>query len=335
MGRKNLLDLANEHAAHDSSAGTPEDARKPGPTTAVNSLRDSMRDLGLNGVQDLDAHQIETDGPQDRLTVNDPELAQLAESIKTYGQQVPVLVRPIPGQLNRYIIVYGRRRLAAIRSIDPKIKVKALIRNVDEREAIIAQGQENNQRLDPSHIEKALFAFELRRLGYDNRVIQDALSIDRFACSKMLRLAEIVPKDLIEKIGAAHDIGRRPWTAFAELVVKLGKPGAKAASDALSKCPENTSSSDRFNIALQSLRKILVSDDGATSANSVVRGPQSRLLGLPGPAPQVSLTISRKSLSLTLNIDDGPDFAQWLAAQAEGVIRELQDRWVREKTEEA
>lgn len=332
MGRKNLLDLAHEQ--EEKEASLPKgDPTRPMATSAVNSLRDSMRDLGLNGVQELDPHQIECDGPQDRFTVDDPELAMLAESIRAYGQQVPVLVRPIQGQLNRYTIVYGRRRLAAIRSLGSQIKVKALVRNLDDHEAIIAQGQENNQRLDPSHIEKVLFAAELRRLGYENRVIQDALSIDRFACSKMLRLAEVIPTDLIMKVGSAHEVGRRPWTELADLILKVGKPAVSAALNALESAPPETVSSKRFSIVLQCVKGISSPREAISSADTVVRGPQSRLVGSEGAAPRLSLTVSSKSLSLTLAIDDNPDFARWFEKAADSVVKELQDRWIQEKAE--
>lgn len=339
MGRKNLLDLAREQTEQEASAPTSSSSvnkaepSRPAGTSAVNSLRDSMRDLGLNGVQELDAHQIECDGPQDRLTVDDPELSQLAESIRAYGQVVPIMVRPIAGQLNRYAIVYGRRRLAAIRSLGSQIKVKALVRNVDDHEAIIAQGQENSQRLDPSHIEKSLFALELRRQGYENRVIQDALSIDRFACSKMIRLAEVIPIDLIKRIGSAHDVGRRPWTALADLITRFGEAGIDAAMSALDSTADDATSQQRFYIALQSLKMIAAMQDSGSSSTDVVRGPQSRLVGAEGPAPRMSLKVSAKSVSLTLDVDENPDFARWLEGAADEVAKELQDRWVRERAE--
>jgi len=110
--------------------------------------------------------------------------------------------------------VYGRRRLRALRSLG--LPAKALVRSLSDEEAILAQGQENTQRLDPSFIEKALFAAELATSGYEQAIILDALAVDKPMLSRMTKVARSIPQSVIERIGSAHGIGRRRWEELAD-----------------------------------------------------------------------------------------------------------------------
>ncbi|MGL4525422.1 MAG: ParB/RepB/Spo0J family partition protein, partial [Aestuariivirga sp.] len=124
-----------------------------------------MRDLSSNAVKELDPALIDDGGPKDRLAISDSDVADLAESIRLHGQQVPIMVRPLPETPGRYRIVYGRRRLRALKLIG--VPAKALVRTLTDEQAILAQGQENSLRLDPSFVEKAIFVNELADSGYD------------------------------------------------------------------------------------------------------------------------------------------------------------------------
>ncbi len=137
-------------------------------------------------------------------------------SLRDYGQQVPVLVRPHPETAGRYQIVYGRRRVLALRDLGQP--VKALVRDLDDLGLVLAQGQENTARRDLSFIEKANFARQMVEAGYERRIACDALSIDKTLLSRMLSVTDRVPLALIEAIGAAPGIGRDRWLAFADLL---------------------------------------------------------------------------------------------------------------------
>lgn len=135
-------------------------AKLPG---SIGGLRDSLREITANSIRDIEPDQIDMDGLRDRLVLEDTSIDELAESIRKHGQQVPIMVRPT-GQPDRYRVIYGRRRLAAIRKIGGP--VKAIVRTLDDDASLIAQGQENNLRLDPSFIEKSMFIKEMQELGY-------------------------------------------------------------------------------------------------------------------------------------------------------------------------
>jgi ParB family chromosome partitioning protein len=84
----------------------------------------------------------------------DKDIESLAQSIRRYGQHIPVTVRIVNAQ-HPYEIVVGSRRLAAMRRLAAAGELKyntisAFVRKMDDQQAIIAQWIENNERLDPS-----------------------------------------------------------------------------------------------------------------------------------------------------------------------------------------
>lgn len=84
----------------------------------------------------------------------DEDIESLVESIRQYGQHIPVTVRIVNAK-RPYEIVAGRRRLAAMRRLAAAGELKdktisAFVRKMDDQQAIIAQWVENNERLDPS-----------------------------------------------------------------------------------------------------------------------------------------------------------------------------------------
>jgi ParB family chromosome partitioning protein len=173
------------------TAKMPEVFQSAGPIAAI---RNDLRSVGSRSVQDIDPELIEDTGLKDRIGAQDDDIADLRESISKHGQQVPILLRPHPKLSGRYQVVYGRRRLAAIRGLGTP--VKALIRTLSDEEAVLAQGQENNLRKDPSFIEKALFAGDLEEAGYDARVVQDALNVNRSHTSHMRKVRDAFPRAL-------------------------------------------------------------------------------------------------------------------------------------------
>lgn len=213
MARKDLMkglmpDLVEEAAA------SPAPQPRPG-RGAIGAVSRSFQDLKSRSVTEIDTALIDDGGLQDRLDRVEG-LDQLADQIKEHGQQVPVLLRPSPEDAGRYQIVYGRRRVAALKRLGQP--VKALVRDLDDRQLLVAQGQENSARKDLSFIEKANFARQLKAAGYDRKVICDALSVDKTQISRMLAVVEKVPLDLIEAIGAAPSAGRDRWLKLAEAV---------------------------------------------------------------------------------------------------------------------
>lgn len=154
MARKDLLEGPMEAAP-----ATPPGDDAPMPRYdrgAIGAVSRGIEDLKHRAIIDVSPELIDNAGLRDRLD-DDPEgIAALAESIREYGQQVPVMLRHHANIEGRYEVVYGRRRVAVLKAL--RQPVKAIIREMNDRELVIAQCQENSARKDLSFIEKALFA---------------------------------------------------------------------------------------------------------------------------------------------------------------------------------
>lgn len=256
MARKNLLEgLMNQNADAALSALTTPATRRP-LKGAIGAVSQSIEALKARSLLDIETHLIDAGGLHDRLDTNDADDAALLASIQTYGQQVPVMMRPHPDEHGRYQIVYGRRRVLAMRKLGQP--VKALVRELDDSALVMAQGQENTARKNLSFIEKANFAAQMRAAGYERKAMCDALSIDKTVISRMLLVVNRLGVDLIQSIGSAPAVGRDRWAQLADLVetndtTQGSTEGITPATltSALTALPHVANSDMRFDAALQ------------------------------------------------------------------------------------
>ncbi len=236
-----------------SEAGQPDSRPRFPNTGAMSGVKSTLRDLSSNAVREIDPSLIDDGGPKDRLTITDADVADLVQSIRAHGQQVPIMVRPLLENPGRYRIVYGRRRLRALKLAG--IPAKALIRTLTDEQAILAQGQENSLRLDPSFIEKAIFVTDLTDGGYEQSVVLDALAIDRPMLSRMTKVARTLPLSAVQFIGAAHGIGRRRWEELADLV-RDKEIDLEALVASLNEASRTLNSDERFALLSDAALKV-------------------------------------------------------------------------------
>jgi ParB family transcriptional regulator, chromosome partitioning protein len=196
---------------------------------SVRSLRDTFSGVekendelrarlasGLIAVE-LDTNLIDSSPLADRFVEQDEtSFEALKASILERGQEIPVLVRDHPDIAGRYQLAYGHRRVRAAHELG--VPIKAYIRPLSIEELVIAQGIENSAREDLSFIERAVFALRLEEAGFERRITQTALSVDRAEVSKLLAVAKAIPEDVISAIGRAPKVGRGRWQALAEMV---------------------------------------------------------------------------------------------------------------------
>jgi ParB family transcriptional regulator, chromosome partitioning protein len=182
-----------------------------------NQLKDAQR-LASAGdrVVDLDADHIDPSFARDRMEEDEQAQAALVESLRSHGQQAPILVRPSPTIPGRFQIAYGHRRFRACVTLG--FPVKAVIRAMDDTELLTAQGQENSARKDLSFIERAQFAAMLEDRGLPRDVAIAALSTDKTDISKLLTVIRAVPRDIVEAIGPAPKAGRTRWMGLADML---------------------------------------------------------------------------------------------------------------------
>lgn len=314
-----------------AAAGTPP---APGSMMSSNRALRSARDaVDAHHVWELDPIEIEDERYSDRLDPKDVD--DLRASIEQNGQTVPILVRRHPAETNRYLLVYGRRRLEAIRASDKVKKVRALIANLDDTAALRAQVSENTGRRDLSYIERALFAQELLANGFGSQAqIAEVLNVTRSAVSMSISVAKSIGTDLARAIGPAHGIGRPRWESLAKELSNTGMSMdelCRVASDARGKAAAVEQAEDEPQL-----------DPSVTAFEAVVRhvkkttGPSLGRKPIPKATPLLidgapAGAIKRSARAVRLDLTDVDDaFAQWLDARAQDVLDELHDRWRRE-----
>ncbi|UDU23194.1 plasmid partitioning protein RepB [Sinorhizobium meliloti] len=237
MARKNLIGISESPLA-------PEDGERPAVGRPIAGLAPAQRSTGLVGgitrslsnitqkveraeelerqlaeghaIVELDPELIDSSFIIDRLGVAPDVQAMLVQQIRDHGNRFRSSCGRIRRRAADIRVAYGHRRLAALREIG--IKVKAVIRNLNDEQLVISQGQENNARTDLSFIERALFATRLEDRGFSRDTIMSALGVDKAALSKMIAVVRRLPLDIIEAIGAAPGFGRRRWMELADLI---------------------------------------------------------------------------------------------------------------------
>ena len=179
---------------------------------------DLQRDLAeAERVVEIEPSLIDPSPIRDRL--EDPtseEDRALLEAISRDGQRVPALLRPHPSSPGRYITIFGHRRIAQLRKLGRL--VRAIIVEMKEEDAFVAQGQENNARLNTSFIERAMFAKRLNDRGMKIVRIADALNVVKSVVSESIAVAAALPEALLEAIGPAPAVGRARWQALAKRI---------------------------------------------------------------------------------------------------------------------
>lgn len=322
--RMSMLDSMT--AAGLAASGTPS---MMSTNRALRSARDAVDG---HHIWELDPSDIYDTRIADRLDPSD--VLDLRASIEANGQTVPILVRRHQSEANKYLLVYGRRRLEAIRGSDKIHKVRALIATLDEEAALKAQVSENAARRDLSYIERAMFSRELAENGYGNQSqIAEVLNASKSAISMAMSVAKNVGPELAYAIGPAHGIGRPRWEAFSKALLDSNSPieeliaiaeTAKAQSQANDVLDVEDNAADSSVAAFEAVFKRLKkqADPAKASPREKATAVSLKLDGK--PAGQIQRTA--KGLRLDLHLQD-QDFAAWLESQAQDVVNDLHQRW--------
>lgn len=249
-------------------------------------------------IVELDPSLVDPSPVADRMPDAAADLGEFIEAMRS-GQQVPILVRPNPGEEGRYQVAYGHRRVRAARELGRP--VRAVVRALSDAELVVAQGQENSARRDLSFIERALYAAKLEEAGFERETIMSALNTDKTGLSRLISVAMKIPRDIIEAIGPAPRIGRDRWT---DLVSKLeSERSRQSVQDALVQDSFRSGQTDeRFELVLRAAQ--------APRPKPKATSPQGRRVVDPEGKPIGQVERAGKGARLTLA--DAP-FAEFLA----------------------
>lgn len=323
--------MAKNPLAHLTDGANEEADAKPARTTrpskfanlptrgAVGALNKSLQSTSENTIQELRIDQIRVSDRHDRFSVADEGMATLIESIRDHGQQIPILVRPVSD--GEYEVVYGHRRLAALTALD--MPVKAFVRKIGDTDAFLAAGHENYLRHDPSFAERSLWAFDALETGEVTReVICAAIGISEGRLSEMKGICTYVTKEVIQAIGAAPKIGRRPWLEAVALIREHVLNPADALTDAVVSL-EN--SDERFDAWAAELKKLGAASltearkRNAKSTTTPVTIADKTIGTITGGGGKAVLKIDKKEAA----------FATWLvdSGKAQEVLQTLYEAW--------
>jgi ParB family chromosome partitioning protein len=317
MARKDLLKgligdaHVNDQKAGDTPPAPSASAKDPQRSRyqkgAIGAVSQSIAELKSRSLIEVDASQIDPGGLVDRLGEDSNDREALIASIRDYGQQVPVLLRRDPTRTDLYQIVYGRRRVEALRALGQP--VKAMVRDLSDHDLVVAQGQENSARRDLTFIEKANFARQMRDNGFERKIICDALHIDKTVISRMLSVADALPLSLITAIGSAPSAGRDRWRLLADRFTAQAK-GPKPLEKALVDQPGLTSD-QRFEAVLTAL------------ANKAPKpAPREIVLEDGADHPIARAKKSGRKTTLTFDARESDGFEDWLIENLNQIHRD-------------
>jgi ParB family transcriptional regulator, chromosome partitioning protein len=163
--------------------------------------------------------------PWDFSDRNEAELGnieELANSIQKAGQQEPILVRPISNThfsadspIN-YEIIFGNRRWRACKLIGKNIL--AIVRELTDQEAALAQKEENENRTDIGDYSKAMNYKKLidAQIFTNENQLALKLNIPRNRINDLMSYTRI-PKQLLEVIPNVHQLSQRMAIKLASL----------------------------------------------------------------------------------------------------------------------
>lgn len=332
MARKDKLSqvFSSELSAEEKTrlpAGNskPSATGKPAPFGLNRYAADHLQRPNAKYIQEIDPNLIEHGGPADRMDDRDPVAeTALRDSIAKTGQTTPVLLRPDPDASGKFRIIYGRRRVRAIRSLGQK--VKAIIRDdLSEADAVVIQGQENSVRKDLSFLERARFLVAIEAEGFPRAVAIDALAIDKARASNYAKLGNALPTEIARLIGPAPAIGRDRWLSFVTAFEACSDAAERIEAVLTPSTLADESSDTRFAMALAAITK-------KSPTTETIPGDFKQDIAMgSGRGRTVFASIKRNKGALSVSIPAKKtvqkDFADHVSKRIEDLIREELERW--------
>ncbi|MBV9388486.1 MAG: ParB/RepB/Spo0J family partition protein [Chroococcidiopsidaceae cyanobacterium CP_BM_ER_R8_30] len=153
----------------------------------------------------------------------DPEaLITLTESVRQHGIVQPLLVRPLLGEVAKYEIVAGERRLLAAHAAGLD-KVPVVVRNLDNTEAITLALIENLHREDLNAIEETESILALLALKLELSQEETVSTLLRMAKEAKGQTAQnVLDQSKIATIISVFDsLGRMSWESFVASRIPL------------------------------------------------------------------------------------------------------------------
>ena len=143
-----------------------------------------------SGIVELELNVLKAGKYQPRTLIEQEKLSELADSIKQQGVISPIIVRRSGN--GRYEIIAGERRFRASK-LAGKNTIPAIVRSVDDKDALAMALIENMQREDLNAMEEAQGVKRLiDEFGYTHEQAADAIGRSRSGTTNLLRLLNLM-----------------------------------------------------------------------------------------------------------------------------------------------
>jgi len=130
----------------------------------------------------------------DAIDTDAQSFQELLNSVLAIGVQEPVLARPHPAKKGQYDMRYGNRRLRAARMAKLDV-IPCIVKNMNDREAVIATATENHVRDDLTPMqESALVSTMLKKFDHDIAAVAGELGESARWVKLRETLANLSPK---------------------------------------------------------------------------------------------------------------------------------------------
>ena len=186
---------------------------KKGLGRGLSSLMGDTKDISIqtetsNKETKISISNLKSSPSQPRRLSDKNSINELAESIKSKGLVQPILVRPSPTESGTYEIIAGERRWRAAQ-IAQLHEVPAVVRKLDDVEALEIAIIENVQRSDLSPIEEAAgYKRLIENHGHTQEVLAEIVGKSRSHIANIIRLLGLPQsiQDMISegKISSGH-----------------------------------------------------------------------------------------------------------------------------------
>ena len=142
----------------------------------------------------LEVEKIHPSPSQPRENFEPKALEELANSIRRQGILQPLVVRPISNQEGGFQLIAGERRLRAAKIAGLK-KVPALVKEVNDQQALALSLIENLQREDLNPVEQAKAYQQLTKdFHLTQQELAELLGKERSTIANTLRLLKLPPE---------------------------------------------------------------------------------------------------------------------------------------------
>lgn len=157
---------------------------------------------GQERIVELELSSLKAGRYQPRTLIEQEKLNELADSIRIQGVISPIIVRTADG--GRYEIIAGERRFRASKIAGRKT-IPAIVRSIDDKNALAMALIENMQREDLNAMEEAQGVQRLiEEFGYTHEKAAEAIGRSRSATTNLLRLLNLT--ELVQQMLIKGDI---------------------------------------------------------------------------------------------------------------------------------